>query len=1141
MNEKVLQCCYQLVQDVLSLEECDLNLIPTSTYLELGGDSLQAMKLCALLHDQLGVFISIGDLLNHQCLMDVFGRAKQVDRKVKADLQDKKLETLSTTQQRLWLAQEVLGGSANNLVFLAHMDGDLHINIFIQAITETVQRHDGLRTFFQYKEGDLQPVVIETYDYPLELIEYHEEVADFDRRVQLLAKELGRRVFLINEQPPISFTIVTNHQKKHTLIFTTSHLLLDGWAIGLVLKEIYARYEAIYSGKWIEWDEPTPLGAFAAWQKRLRQTGEMDAQLGFWKEFLQDVSPTLEFPVDQPRPNIQDPTGDRISYRFTDDLTLSVQKIAQQVGITPFTLLFSSFSLLIARYTGNRKFIIGIPSAGRPTPELQKLVGLCTNLVPVLVDVDEDQSVAEWLRYMQQSISLSLRHADVPFDKIVSELGISGDIRRNPLVQYTFAMHDQIIQRNYDIDGLQVRVQDGYGGGSAFDMTFFVESSDPVYSGEIEYGTSIFTRREIEHFLESYFTLIHELSSNLDRKVEEVRGVSASSKKVLQLLNQTKSEYRNNSIENLFLEQVQLTPNQIAIDCPYENQQLTYQQLEQASAIQAQKLVNAGVKPGDYVIIAVERSIAEMVAVLGVLRAGAVYIAVDADWPDLRLQQVVHVSNPKGIIASEKFKKRLADILDTDKYPMIPVWERSWKNWPTQKVKEMVGDPDRLAYIAFTSGSTGIPKGVAVRHRGVIRLVDGVDYIHLSPGERMLRFAPLAFDASTLEIWGPLINGGTCVIHPPALPSPKELGQFILETRVTHLWLTSGLFRLIAEFAPESFHGVKQLLTGGDVVPAEHVRMVMKFQPDLLVTNGYGPTENTTFTTTYTMANVDQVEETIPIGFPISNTRLYVLDDRFRLIPTGGIGELYIAGDGLATGYLHNPVETARSFGEFSPDLDEHLYRSGDLVRIDGQGRIQFLGRRDHQVKIRGKRIELDEVRKACMAFPYVADAIVVSMGNTSTDRRLLAGIVPKGDHEDLIHQIRNHLKRQIPSYMIPSLWAVVDQIPVTPNGKVDSKALEQEAKRKILNTGVNRNLSQDRPMFSVAKMAFEKVLQQTDLDEQSNFFDCGGDSLRMARLVGIIRKERGVEISLKEFYALPTLGQLEQLLIQASKVKVSL
>ncbi|RAG87124.1 amino acid adenylation protein [Streptacidiphilus pinicola] len=556
-------------------------------------------------------------------------------------------------------------------------------------------------------------------------------------------------------------------------------------------------------------------------------------------------------------------------------------------------------------------------------------------------------------------------------------------------------------------------------------------------SGSLACRAGVWTEAELTGFAADLLAAAAELAG-ASGPVEDVRAVSADRRARLAAVNDTGRHFPDAPLEQLFRQVADRLPDTVAVR--HGDTELTYRQLERAATAQARLLAEAGVRPGDTVLVGLDRSVAEAVAVLGIALAGAAYVGVDLGAPAAHLARIVAKCRPTAVLHGPRDEAPAG-------VPAVPVWVPGWEECVEEVPALPSGAGDRLAYVAFTSGSTGEPKGVCVPHRGVVRLVHGADYVRLGPGDRVLRLSPLAFDASTLELWGALLTGATLEVYDEPLPSPTELGDFLVERGVTVAWFTAGLFRLLAEFAPRSLAGLRQVLSGGDVVPHQHVARLLEEHPGLVVTNGYGPTENTTFTTTHSVADPADVDGPLPIGVPVPGTRVYVLDDRCRLLPPGAVGELYTSGDGLATGYLGDPEETARRFGRFSPDVPERLYRTGDLVRLDGRGRLRFLGRADDQVKLRGYRVEPAAIAAVLARVPGVQDALVFAVGADSASKRLVAAVVPATEAGADPVALRLALERQLPSYMVPALWTVVESFPLTRNGKVDRKALAATAR----------------------------------------------------------------------------------------------
>ncbi|MCX4725060.1 amino acid adenylation domain-containing protein [Streptomyces sp. NBC_01306] len=572
-------------------------------------------------------------------------------------------------------------------------------------------------------------------------------------------------------------------------------------------------------------------------------------------------------------------------------------------------------------------------------------------------------------------------------------------------------------------------------GGVGLRLT--IDLADPALTGTAEGSGPQWSGGDLADLIDDIRCAAADLAVSSGR-LEDVRCIAPARRDRLAAADRSGMRFPSVSLDALFRDVAARTPDAPAVRD--EVAQLTYAQLSAAAAQQAQRLREAGVGPGDRVLIGLDRSVAEVVAVLGTVWAGATYVGVDLELPAAHLARITGRCAPAAVLAGPGAAAHPA----LEDVPAVETWSPLWESAPVPGVKPAASDPERLAYIAFTSGSTGEPKGVCIPHRAVIRLVQDGEVALLGSGDRMLRLAPLAFDASTLELWAALLSGAALEVYPPGIPAPSDLGDFLLERGATVAWLTAGLFRLVVEFAPDGLGGLRQLLTGGDVVPHEHVARLLAKYPGLTVTNGYGPTENTTFTTTFSLTRPQEAVGPLPIGAPVPGTSVHVLGPDGRPVPPGAVGELHTGGAGLAVGYLGDEAETARRFGYFCPGLPERLYRTGDLVRLDSCGRLLFLGRSDDQVKLRGHRVEPGEVGAAAAAHPGVQDAFVFATATATdaADRRLVAALVPMDGARVDPRRVRATLVERLPGYMVPALWAVVDRLPVTPNGKVDRAAL---------------------------------------------------------------------------------------------------
>ena len=576
---------------------------------------------------------------------------------------------------------------------------------------------------------------------------------------------------------------------------------------------------------------------------------------------------------------------------------------------------------------------------------------------------------------------------------------------------------------------LAVRTAGAHSGADAgVDLVIASDHAD-LRSGEIRFSTEV---PDAAHgFVADVAAALTELASGKD-SLRDVRCIAPERRGKLDAL--AGADVPAVDIETLFLDQVRRRPRQVAVrDAGVE---LTYGQLAHAADQHAESLRRAGVRPGDTVLVATRRSVGEVVALLAIIRLGAAYAGFDDDAPRARAERIIAKLAPAAAVVDAT----TADHPTLRGVTRVAAWRPGQQAY-TYPRPLGTNDPQRAAYIAFTSGSTGEPKGVVVPHQAVTRLALTAE-LRTRPGDRVLRMAPLAFDASTFEIWVTLLTGATLEVFPAKLPSIGKLAAFFVKREISVAWLTASLFRLIAKSRPKALAGLRWILTGGEVVPHESAARMLREHQGLVITNGYGPTENTTFTTTHTVRHSAEIDGPLPIGRPIAGTRVFVLDRNARLVPPGAVGELYAAGLGVADGYLDDEAETSRRFGHFSPDVGERLYRTGDLVRLDPYGRLLFLGRVDKQIKLDGHRIEPEEISATLARHPAVRDAVIIVAQRENRGSQLVAAVAADADPRSL----RTYLSQLLPSYMMPALWVVVDEIPLTRNGKVDAETLIESA-----------------------------------------------------------------------------------------------
>jgi len=1126
-----------LAADVL---ECDIDDIRaragSTSFTRLGGTSLRAIEFAAVVARRCGRVVNIGRLLGPAPLAEVIGATTPVAAPLPETGDPAELRESSRVQQAMLFSEQLHGGSAFHLLFSADIRGPVDAAHLRSALARLTRRHASLRTVFVRDDATgvprrrvltrWEPVVIEqSMPAPAG--------ADPVAAVHAVLGPASASLIRPYERPPVVFILSWIDDERAVLSLLVHHAVVDGWSIGLLWKELFADLggSADHAAAAPSMEPVIALERTDAVQRRARRRADA----------LAGLPTTVNLPSDLDRPQRLSRAGTRLVFALTDEARLGCERLARAGGLTRNMVLLAAWALVIARRAAMPEFVMGMVSAGRTAAESLEVVGPCMKLLPVACRIDDSGSVPDHLNRTAAALREALESTDVPFEDIVTALGLGGDDSCNPLVQVAFAAHDELVPDGLRTRDLTVEIREGHCGGTVYDAVLYVQRWDGQPRLALEYATSVLRADEAAELARAVdFTLV-ELAAAPDGPLADVRTMTPAQRRRLESLGRGPAVDATAGLWQLFEAAARRDPDAVAVRDADPARALTYRQLLRAAEVQSAELAAAGVASGDCVALAVRRSDREILAILAILRIGAAYTGIERDIPAPAVATILDSAGARVVLGDDDRLAALGDAHGRRVLRILDPWAAAATRDHPVPVAAAPADPARIAYVAFTSGSTGAAKGTRVPHRGVVRLT--VDPTYLRPGacDRFVRLAPLAFDASTLEIFAPLVAGGTVDVYSDDYVTPDGLADFLRARGSTGLWLTAGLFRLVADYHPQAFQGVLQILTGGDVVPPAQVIQVLRACPGLQITNGYGPTENTTFTTVHHVADPAEVEDPLPIGRPIEGTGALVLDPAGRLVPPGGIGELYTSGDGLALGYAGLPAETARAFGHFSADTGELLYRTGDLVRWDGGGRLRFLGRRDRQVKIRGFRIELDVVARVLREHPAARDVAVVATASGSADRRLLAGIVAQ-DEPGLLDAVRDFAAQRLPGYAVPSLWAVVPELPVTRNGKLDSARLRELALSREPGTGdaVPAQVPDPGPAShgagsgerdNVARTiarAWQDVLGTDRFGADERFFDVGGDSLQLLRVAANLRRDLpGHDITIQDLYACQTIRTL--------------
>jgi amino acid adenylation domain-containing protein len=808
----------------------------------------------------------------------------------------------------------------------------------------------------------------------------------------------------------------------------------------------------------------------------------------------------------------------------------ALKELSRKEGVTLFMILLAAFQTLLYRYSGQEDICVGTPIAGRTRAEFEGLIGLFVNTLVLRTDLSGKPSFRDLLERVRETAVGAYKHQELPFEMLVEALQPERNLSHTPLFQVMFALQN-MPSTQLELPGLKVDVLQIDRGTAKFDLTLTIlEASDGLY-GALEYNTALFDAETICRMVGHFQTLLAAIVADPDQPIVSLPLLTdAERQQLLGAWNATAIEYpRDQCVHQLVEAWVARTPEAVAL--VFEGQELTYRELNARANQLAHHLRRLGVRPQTLVGICVDRSLELVVGMLGILKAGGAYVPLDPTYPQERLAWMLADTGAPVLVTLQRLVEQLPAqaarliCLDADQHTIAQECEENPASGAT------AGSP---VYVMYTSGSTGLPKGIVIPHRAINRLVCNTNYIQLEPSDRIAQASNASFDAATFEIWGALLHGARIVgITRDTALAPQEFAAQIREQEINVLFLTTALFNQLAREAPSAFHTVRDLMFGGEAVDPRWVREVLTHGPPQRLLHVYGPTESTTFASWCLVQEVRDDSTTIPIGRPIANTQLYVLDRHAQPVPIGVPGELYISGDGLALQYLNRPELTAERFvpDPFSAVLGRYMYKTGDRVRYLADGSIEFLGRIDQQVKIRGFRVEPGEIEAVLSQHPALREVIVLAREDTPGDKRLVMYVVPAHDSAPMIGQLRAFLKQRLPEYMVPSAVVILPALPLTPNGKVDRRVLPApDGSRALENPYVAPRTQVEEQLAAIGT----QLLSIERIGIHDNFFDLGGHSLLATQLISRVRDTFQIELPLRSLFEHPTVAELAEVIEQA-------
>jgi amino acid adenylation domain-containing protein len=1098
-------------------------------FFHLGGHSLLATQVVSQIREKLGVEIPLRRLFDTPALSGLAEGVEEALRQRRGPVAPPIRRAprsgslpLSFAQERLWFLDRLSpGSSAYNEPFALRLDGDLDADALERSLLEIVRRHESLRTVFPEVDG--RPVQAVQAPPPaalprIDLSAFSPE--ERERELHRLRDEQAGQGFDLRRGPLLRLALVRLSAREHALLATLHHIVFDGWSTSVLIRELGALYAAFAAGRPSPLPEPALQYAdFAGWQREWMRGEVLERHLAWWRERLADAQP-LELPTDRPRPALQRFRGGKVELALPESIARGVRELGQAHGATPFMVLLAGFQTLLARLSGQRDVVVGSPIANRDRAETEGMIGFFVNLLALRADLTADPTFGELVDQVRDTAFSAYAHQGLPFEKLVDELRLDRDLGRNPLFQVVFQLHNAP-QPDLDLPGLRLRAIEDDTGAAKFDLDLALVEVDGGLAGSIDFDLDLFDPTTIQRLARAYERLLAGAIAAPSRRVSELELLGEEDRFLLRIeWNDTATAYpRERCVHELFAEQAARRPGAVAV--VQGDERLTYGELRRRANRLAWTLRELGVGPEDRVGVCHERSPELIVALLAALEAGAAYVPFDLSLPPERLSLLMRDAAPRVVLAAPGQE----DLLPEGPWRIV-AGEPNDPGMGRDDDPPAAATPDGLVYVLYTSGSTGLPKGVAAVHRAVVRLVMETDYVALGPDEVFLQASPIGFDASTLELWGCLLHGGRLVLAPPDRPSLAELGALVAKEKVTTLWLTAALFEQMVAERLDDLRGVRQLLAGGDVLPPAQVRAALAGLAGGVVINGYGPTENTTFTCCHRMASPEDVEVPVPIGRPIANGRVYLLDRELRPVALGVAGELCCAGDGLARGYWARPDLTAE---RFVPDPfgepGARMYRTGDRARWLRDGRVEFLGRLDDQVKLRGFRVEPGEVEAALAGHPAVRQAIVLALGEGLGDRRLVAFVAAREGAD--AGELRRYLEAKLPSYMVPSRVMVLGALPRTPQGKVDRRALATLAEERRAPGSDREHVPPRTALEELLAGIWSELLGVERVGAHDDFFELGGHSLLATQLVSRVRTALGADLPLRTVFEAPELAEM--------------
>lgn len=1045
-------------------------------FFEYGGDSLSAIKLSTKIYDEIGIQVGIKHIFENATISKMSKLIESISQpnKVVEIKKAKKMDyyPTSSAQKRMYYASLTDGKNST----LYNISGGLILDTMPDidklniCFNKLIENNESLRTYFNVENGEIVQKINDAISFKIGYQKVNHS------NMNIIAKDFIKP-FDLSKAPLMRAQLTELRNGKILLLIDMHHIISDGETIRIIAKELSDLYNI---GETIKKD--IDYKDFAVWENQQH----FESQEKYWLSVFGDNIPTLELPTNFPRPSVQSFDGNSILYNLNSNITHNIIDTCKKLNITPYMFLISVYYILLSEYCSSKDIIIGTPVVGRNNQQLQNIIGMFVNTLPIRNKINSKLSFAEFTDEVKRTCLQAFENQEYPFDQLVQKLNIQKDTSRNALfdVLFTYQGNDY---PNIKFDNVNAQFYPLTSEISKFDLTLEAIMSTDSLSLRFEYCTKLFTEDFIRTLLKHYTNIVKTVLNDININISNIDMLSKSEKNLLlENSSLSKTIYENDkTVIEIFEKQVKKSPNDIAL--VYNNSALTYKELnDKSNQLARYMLKKYNIKPQDKIGIFVKKSLESIISILAILKTGAIFVPIDIAYPEERIDYILEDSKSKLVLTTKQSNKNIVNIPTLN----IELGNDIYDDEITKNLPNRLNSND-LIYIMYTSGSTGKPKGVMVEHKNVMRLVRNTNYIDFSKKQKILQTGSIVFDACTFEIWGSLLNGGTLyLLDKENMLNQKYFEKYLKNNNITSVFLTTALFNQYCEASSTMFSTLHNVLTGGEAVSYKHMQLALKNYPNLNIVHVYGPTENTTFSTYYNVKNIDN--NTIPIGKPIANSTAYVVSLNGHLQPIGVPGELWVGGDGVSRGYLNRDDLTAEKFIKNPFDVGK-IYKTGDLVKLLPDGNIEFIGRIDNQVKIRGFRIELSEIDNIIKQYPDILEVntIVKDINNNKTILTYFTA-----SRKLTISNITTYLQEKLPYYMIPQYMLQLDDFPLTINGKIDKSKLplpELTTKSKYI-------APENEEQKKLCEI-WEKLFNIKKVSILDNFFELGGDSLLAIKL----------------------------------------